>query len=213
MNWTEVPSLSNPEKTAAPNSEPFPIKTGLSLGPFGVWKDSDVFPFLVGGLFGLTIHESGHLAMGYALNAHPSTQSVHGGGASFFAINYGRDLTPRESYMCSSGGFLFQYASSEWVLAKHPNLWKEDAPIAKGVFAFHIITSFVYAYGALAKTGPEARDTLGMANALGINERWLGLAVLAPAVLDLYRSFHPEAKWATYTSRSVKLGFVLAIAK
>jgi hypothetical protein len=138
---------------------------------------------------------------------------VHGGGASFFAIRYGRELTPREAYTVSSAGFLFQYASSEWVLKEHPHLWTDDAPIAKGVFSFHLITSFVYAYGALFNSGPTARDTRGMAQALGINERWVGVAVLVPALLDLYRSIHPEAKWAVYSSRSVKVGFVLGIAK
>ena len=97
------------------------------------------------------------------------------------------------------------------MLKEHPHLWQEDAPIAKGVFAFHIITSLVYAYGALSGNGPTARDTLGMADNLGIQERWIGLAILAPALLDLYRSVHPEANWAVYTSRTLKVGFVVGV--
>jgi len=209
--WAELPSLYDPDT----NSQPAPTKAphSLDLGPMGSWKPADILPFLGGGLLGLVIHESGHVSMGYALNAHPSTQRVSGSGVSFFAIRYGRDLSPREAYACSSAGFWFQYASSEWVLKEHPHLWTDDAPVAKGVFAFHLITSFVYAYAALSHNGPTARDTLGMAEALGIHERWIGVAVLVPAVLDLYRSFYPEARWAATTSRGFKLGFVLAVAK
>jgi hypothetical protein len=199
-----LPGLALPEE---------PKKPGLDLGPIGVWKSSDIWPFLGGALLGLGIHESGHLISGYAIGAHPSTQRVSGGGASFIAITYDRTMSPRERYGVSSAGFVFQYAASEWVLEKHPHLWTDDAPVSKGVFAFHIVTSLIYAYGAICDKGPTARDTLAMAQSLGIHEKWVGVAVLLPALLDVYRSIYPEAKWACYTSRSVKLGFVLALAK
>ena len=83
----------------------------------------------------------------------------------------------------------------------------------KGAFAFHLATSLVYAYAALAKSGPPERDTLGMARGLGIHERWVGLAILLPAALDAYRSFHPDAPWATWTSRGLKVSFVFALTR
>jgi hypothetical protein len=212
----ESPSLPISNDVNGADSEHISSQTiphALNLKPFGTWRGSDIPPFLGGALLGLVIHESGHFSAAYALNADPSVHGVSGGGVSFFAVRYGRPLSPHDAYVVSTAGFLFQFASSEWVLAKHPDLWNEDAPIAKGVFAFHVVTSFVYAYGALLDTGPTARDTIGMASHLGISERWVGVAILVPALLDLYRSVHPEADWATYTSRSIKVGFVLTLTK
>jgi len=203
-----VPMGLTPETSPSPTA-----KHVLNLEPFGTWKPSDILPFLGGAVLGLAIHESGHMAMGYALNAHPSTQHVSGGGVSFFAIRYDRPLSQSEAYAVSTGGFLAQFASSEWVLASHPHLWTEDAPVAKGVFAFHLATSFVYAYGALAGKGPTARDTLGMSKSLGVQERWVGMAILVPALLDTYRSLHPESRWAATTSRTFKVGFAVGLTR
>jgi len=187
-------------------------KKGLDLGPIGTWQTNDILPFLGGGLLGLVLHESGHLGAGYAVNGHPRIVGVHDGGVSFFAVSYD-PLPARKRYEVSAAGFWVQFGSAEVVLKQHPHLWQDDAPVAKGVFAFHIVTSLVYAYGALVKAGPQERDTLNMAQALGIHEKYVGMAVLSTALLDLYRSFYPEARWATYTSRSLKVGFVFALTK
>lgn len=176
------------------------------------WK-SQLPSFLGGALLGLVIHESGHLAMDAALNAHPYIKQVEMAGIPFFAVSYQKDLSPRQQYAVSSAGFWMQHGMAEVILAQHPHLWVEDAPAAKGAFVFHLVTSLIYSYAALAKSGPPERDTLGMAQGLRINERWVGLAVLAPAALDLYRSFYPETAWARWGSRSVKVSFVLALTR
>ena len=49
-----------------------------------------------------------------------------------------------------------------------------------------------------------------MASSRRIDERWIGAIVLAPALLDIYRYFNPDARWATWTSRGVKMGSVAA---
>jgi hypothetical protein len=35
--------------------------------------------------------------------------------------------------------------------------------------------------------------------------------VLAPAILDVYRYFNPNARWAAWTSRGVKVGSVALV--
>jgi hypothetical protein len=37
--------------------------------------------------------------------------------------------------------------------------------------------------------------------------------VLAPALLDTWRYFHPHAKWARWTSRGVKIGMVVLVVR
>ncbi len=37
--------------------------------------------------------------------------------------------------------------------------------------------------------------------------------ILAPAVLDAWRYFRPEAKWAVWASRAAKVGMVLLVVK
>ena len=192
-----------PETSPQPLASPRPKWTSLKEWP----------PFLGGAVGALLIHESGHLAMDLAFNDHPYVKRVDTAGIPFFAVTYRTELSPRQHYAVTSAGFWMQHGMAELILARHPHLWQEDAPAAQGAFLFHLVTSLIYGYAALAKSGPPERDTLGMAQGLGINERWVGLAVLAPALLDLYRSFHPEATWATWSSRGVKIGFVVALTR
>jgi hypothetical protein len=50
-----------------------------------------------------------------------------------------------------------------------------------------------------------------MAVSAGINERWVGAMILGPAALDTIRYFDPDAKWAAWASRAMKVGFVLLV--
>jgi hypothetical protein len=106
-----------------------------------------------------------------------------------------------------------QHATNEWLLSRRPNLRQARAPFAKGLFAFNVLASVAYAGTAFAKTGPAERDTRGMAASSRIDERWIGGLVLAPAVLDGWRFYHPEARWAVWTSRAVKVGMVLLVVR
>jgi hypothetical protein len=47
----------------------------------------------------------------------------------------------------------------------------------------------------------------------GVDERWIGALVLAPAALDAYRYYRPGSRWAVWTSRAVKLGLVLLVMR
>ena len=92
-------------------------------------------------------------------------------------------------------------------------LRRAHAPIAKGALAFNILASIGYAGVALAKTGPVERDTRGMADSAGVDERAIAAMVLGPALLDGYRYFRPDAAWARWASRAAKAGSVVLILK
>jgi hypothetical protein len=81
------------------------------------------------------------------------------------------------------------------------------------LLTFHVVTSLMYAGAAFGKIGPVERDTRGMAFSRRIDERWIGVMVLAPALLDTYRYFNPDARWAAWASRGAKMGSVALTLK
>ena len=168
---------------------------------------------LLGGAAGLVLHESGHLVADWAFEEKVVVKKVDYKGIPFFALSHAHDLSPRREYVVSSAGFWSQYLYSEQILTHHPNLKNEQSPFRKGVLTFHVVTSLMYSGAAFGKTGPVERDTRGMAESIKINERWLGVLILAPALLDSYRYFHPDARWAAWTSRGVKMGSVALVLK
>ena len=172
-----------------------------------------VASFLTGAAIGLGAHEAGHVLANVAFGERPGLRKVDFHGLPFFAITHRSGQSPRREFTISSAGFWMQHAENEWLLGFRPNLRREHAPLAKGMLAFNVLTSVAYAATAFAKTGPVERDTRGMAAASRVNERWIGALVLAPAVLDIWRFYHPDAKWAAWTSRGVKVGMVLMVER
>ncbi|HUP40546.1 MAG TPA: hypothetical protein VM115_10535 [Vicinamibacterales bacterium] len=168
---------------------------------------------LLGGVAGFGLHETGHLIANWAFEERVTIKKVGYKGIPFFALSHAPDLSPRREYVVSSAGMWTQYLYSEQILTHHPNLKNEQAPFRKGMLAFHVVTSLVYSGAAFGKTGPVERDTRGMALSRRISERWIGAIVLAPALLDMYRYFNPDARWATWTSRSVKMGSVALVIR
>ena len=173
---------------------------------------ADVAQFLAGGALGLAAHETGHLVFDFAFDARPYVNHVDFMGIPFFAISH-HDVSPRREFVIASAGFWVQEATNEWLLTRRPRLRRDHAPVAKGVFAFNILASIAYASAALAKAGPAARDTRGMAATVGLDERAIALVVLAPAILDSYRYFRPDARVVTWASRIVKAGSVVLIVR
>jgi hypothetical protein len=169
--------------------------------------------FLAGAAVGLATHEAGHLLFDAIFEADPGIQRVNFHGIPFFAITHRSDLPRHQEFVISSAGFWVQHAENEWLLSKRPGLRQEHAPMAKGVFAFNVLASVAYTGAAFAKTGPVERDTRGMAESARIDERWVGAMILAPALLDTWRYFHPDAKWAAWTSRGVKVGMVVLVVR
>jgi hypothetical protein len=167
--------------------------------------------FLGGAATGLVLHEGGHLLFDGIFDADPGFRRVELASIPFFAVTHTAGLPPAQEFTISSGGFWVQNATSEWILTRRPNLRDEHAPFAKGVLAFNVLASVTYSAAAFARVGPAERDTRGMADALGIDEPWVGAMILAPAALDAWRYYHPDSRWARWTSRAVKVGLVLAV--
>ena len=174
-------------------------------------RAADVATFLAGGTIGLLAHEGGHLLFNVVFDAEPGVRRVDFHGIPFFAITHRPDLSPAREFTISAAGFGVQHAGSEWLLTKRPGLRFEKAPLAKGILAFNVLASGAYAGAAFARTGPQERDTRGMAVSSGIDERWIGALILAPAVLDAWRYFDPDARWAVWISRAAKAGTVLLV--
>ena len=173
----------------------------------------DSVKFLAGAGLGLVMHEGGHLVFDAAFDAGPRVTGVRFGPFPFFAITHRGHLSPRREFAISSAGFWMQDLSSEWLLTRRPSLRQARAPVAKGVLAFNVLNSAGYACVAFARAGPFERDTRGMAETIGVDERAIGALVLAPAVLDAIRYFKPEARWAKWASRAAKAGSVLLVFK
>ena len=172
-----------------------------------------IAPFLAGAALGLVAHEAGHVVADLAFGEQPGLGKVDFHGIPFFAITHRSGLPRHREFTISSAGFWMQHAENEWLLMRQPTLRSRRAPFAKGVFAFNVLASVAYAGTAFAKTGPAERDTRGMAASSRTDERWIGALVLAPAVLDAWRYYHPDAKWAAWTSRGVKIGMVVLVVR
>ena len=207
-----------------PGADSWQLKAGsfailllvLSASPAFAQESSTASKFgkvLLGGAAGLASHEAGHLIANWAFDGKVVVKKVEFSGIPFFALSHSPDLSPRREYVVSAAGFWAQYLYSEQILTHHPNLKDEESPLRKGMLAFHVATSFIYAGAALFETGPYERDTRGMASSRRISERWIGAMILAPAVLDAYRYFNPDARWASWASRGAKVGSVLFVFK
>jgi hypothetical protein len=200
--WTSRPAFAQP--AAPPPAQPANEHEH---------RATDFVSFLAGGAVALGLHEGGHLGFDAIFDAGPRLEHVQFGPIPFFAITHRPDLSPRREFTVSSAGFWVQEGTIEWLLVTRPDLRHEHAPFVKGVLAFDVLTSIGYGAVALARAGPFERDTRGMAGSIGIDERAIGLVVIAPAVLDAYRYFRPESAWARWASRIAKAGGVLIVLK
>lgn len=174
----------------------------------GMWA-GDPGKFFQGAFVALLGHEAGHYVANWSIGSHPYIKPVNYGPIPFFTIEPDRALTKREHYITASAGFTGQHIVNEWLLTKHPNLKDEDEPFLKGIAAFNFWLTVGYAATAFAGTGPDERDTKGMADSLGWNEPYVGALILVPTALDTYRYKHPDAEWAKTASRLSKLAVIL----
>jgi hypothetical protein len=172
----------------------------------------DVVRFFAGAALGLGFHESAHLIADEAFGAHPGVRKVSAGFIPFFAITH-EPVTPTKEFIISSAGFWAQDVGSEIVLSRHPELREEHAPVLKGLLAFNIVTSVIYTGAAFARHGPVERDTRGIALSAGVDEPWVGVTILAPAVLDAARYYRPNSRVLRWASRAAKVGGTLLVFK
>jgi hypothetical protein len=207
--------LWGPHHLLAQTAEPVPAPTSQTPAPPSAHQDSSakvIAQFVGGGAIGLALHEGGHLLMASVFGADPGLKKVSFGPLPFFAISHD-DVTPPREYAISAAGFWVQHASSEWLLTRRPGLRHDHAPVAKGLLAFNILASVAYATAAFGTFGPYERDTRAMADALDVDEPWVGVMILAPAALDAWRYVKPESRWAAWTSRALKVGAVLIVVR
>ncbi len=170
------------------------------------WK-----PFVAGAVSGLAIHEASHLVFDLTFDAEPRFKGVSFGPIPFFALTHQSGLPPRKEALISGAGFLSQHVTSELILSRRQG----DSSVSafdRGLLAFHMATSVAYAGAAFAEYGPFERDTRGIAEATGSDERLIGALVLAPAVFDTWRYLRPASRTARWGSRLTKLAYLGVIA-
>ena len=168
--------------------------------------------FIGGAAAGLALHEAAHVAADLASGVSPGVKKVRFGPFPFFAITH-EAVSPGREFVISSAGFWTQHAVSELLLTTHPELRNEDATVLKGLLAFNVLTSFAYAGAAFIRTGPDERDTRGMAISAGLDEPLIGALILAPAVFDTVRYFGGRNRWVVWGSRVAKVSGVLLVVK
>src|ERR1041384_1582595 len=132
----------------------------------------DVARFFAGAALGLGFHESAHLVADEAFGANPGVRKVSAGFIPFFAITH-EPVTPTQEFIISSAGFWVQHIGDEILLSRRPNLRGEHAPVAKGLLAFNVLPSVMYAGAAFVRRGPVERDTRGMAVSADLAEPWI----------------------------------------
>ncbi|MBI3805804.1 MAG: hypothetical protein HY282_18785 [Nitrospirae bacterium] len=111
-------------------------------------------------------------------------------------------------FAIASAGINSQNITSELILTLDPEIREEPRPFLKGVLAFNIITSIGYAL--VGRKDPDG-DLRGMAESLGVKDRWVGALVFLPAAVDAYRYFYPDSRWAPWVSRGSK-AYLLGLA-
>ncbi len=185
----------------------------LQQTPSSVKRDASVPVFLGGAALALGAHEGGHLLFDGIFDSHPRLEKVSFHGIPFFAITHDPDVSERKEFVIDSAGFWVQQTTNEILLTRDPGLRHNGGSLVKGVFAFNVLASVAYAGAAFARTGPVERDTRGMADALHWKEPWIGALILAPAILDAIRYYHPGAEWAKWSSRGVKAGMFLLVIR
>lgn len=191
------------------------------------WEASDYGWFLTGGVSAFLLHESAHAivakSFGFGVRVESRQKPI-----PFVVVKYDlmvvRDESGRLKYLdkegrpveegadkrfaIASAGINSQNITSEWILTRYPRLRDEPRPFLKGMLAFDIITSAGYA--VVGRKDPDG-DLRGMAESLGVKDRWVGALVFLPAAVDAYRYFYPEARWAPWVSRGAK-GYLLGLA-
>ena len=211
-----MPSGSNARATARPRtlrSVTLAVIATVSLvgQPREASAQAEPLAFIGGAALALAAHEGGHLLFDLVFDADPRIRKVNFHGIPFFALTHRSGLSAAREFTISSAGFWAQHATNEWLLTARPRLRHQRAPLLKGIFAFNVLASAAYSGAAFARTGPTERDTRGMSDSLGVDERWIGALVLAPAALDAWRYFAPDARVPVWLSRAVKIGAVALV--
>jgi hypothetical protein len=161
--------------------------------------------FLFGAATSFVGHELGHMATDLMLGKSVDFVETHLGPIPFFAIQPCCNLSRRDEYVIASAGFLVQDVNSELILWISPRIRSKRHAFLKGVLVFDIALSLGYAITGLAGIGPPQSDVNTMARGLDVPSWQVGLMLLIPAVVDVYRYLVPYSVWAPWVSVQGKL--------
>lgn len=181
--------------------------------------------FAAGGLTAFVIHEAAHAVVAESFGLRPSFEIRHKpvpfvvvtydwdpikGPSGDVAYYLDRDGNPvsrgaQKQFVIAAAGINAQNITSEWILTAHPRIHDESRPFMKGMLAFNILTSVGYAL--VGRKDPDG-DLRAMSEALNVNDVVIGGVVLFPAVLDLYRYYHPDSRWVPWIDRGAKAYFL-----
>jgi hypothetical protein len=161
---------------------------------------SDYAWFVLGAAAGFVGHELGHVLTDVFFGKSISFVPVYLGPIPFFAIQPCCHLTHREEYVIGSAGFLVGDISSELILQFSPRIRARRQAFLKGVLMFDIVLAVGYAVSGFAGVGPPQSDVNTMARGLEVPAWQVGLMLVVPASVDLYRYFVPRSAWAPWTS-------------
>jgi hypothetical protein len=185
---------------------PQQVRADESITPEADFRHLADYAWLVaGGATSFVGHELGHVATDLMLGKKFDFVETHLGPIPFFAIQPCCDLTPRELYVIASAGFNVQNVSSELILLISPRIRSRRHAFLKGVLIFDVALSLGYAITGFAGIGPPQSDVNSMARALGIQPWEVGIFLLIPAVMDVYRYLAPSSTWAPWVSVQGKL--------
>jgi len=160
--------------------------------------------FALGAASAFVGHELGHVVTDLMFGKSIDFVRVDLGPFPFFAIQPCCRLTPRENYVIGSAGFLVGDVSSELILQIAPRLRSRRHAFLKGVLMFDIVLALGYAITGFAGVGPPQSDVNTMARGLGVPPWQVGLMLVVPATVDLYRYLVPRSVWAPWTSVTSK---------
>ncbi len=161
--------------------------------------------FLLGATSGFVAHELGHVMTDVFYNKKISFVETHLGPIPFFAIQPCCNLTRMQEYVIASAGFWVQDINSELIFHLAPRLRARRLAYLKGVLALDVGLSVGYAITGFLHTGPDQSDINTMARGLNVPPWEVGLVLIVPEIVDVYRYFVPGSKWAPYASMSTKL--------
>ena len=183
-------------------------------------KFTDWLQLAAGAAAGFVGHELGHVTTDVITGHHPTFVRTHTGPFPFFAIQPCCGVLSRSSeYAIASAGFIVGDVSSELIFHLVPNIRTRHAPFLKGILLFDTVLAVGYAVTGFLEArwpdiGPAQSDINSMARALGVPPWQVGLYLMTPALIDVYRYFvpgSPVAPWVSLQGKAMMLGITLPL--
>ena len=168
-------------------------------------KFSDWCWFAFGALTGFVSHELGHVVTDALFGKSISFVRTDTGPFPFFAIQPCCNLSHYEQYAIASAGFQVQAISSELILWLTPKLRSQRRAYLKGILALDVGLALGYGITAFAGVGPPQSDVNTMARGLQIPSWPIGIWLVVPALMDIYRYLFPGSRWAPWVSLQGKM--------